>query len=88
MIAMLLAAQLAAAPLPRAQAPEAAPIPGNEIVMVRPRPLAKDCPGAGRMETSFLEPTALYRQGDRPAKGLRKWADFPQGSFCKVEAAR
>jgi hypothetical protein len=97
MIAMLLAAQLSAEivrgmPLDAVPHPNAAlvsmaaaqPLPG----LVRRLPIAKGCPGAGRMEASFAEPAALYRHGDRPAVTLRKWVDFPDGRYCQVEAMR
>jgi hypothetical protein len=34
------------------------------------------------MEASLTEPTALYRKGDRPAKGLKRWADYPDAKAC------
>jgi hypothetical protein len=92
MIAMLLAAQITAVAVPQGLPLEAilpprgyiTPRIGNGIVRALP---AKSCPGAGRMETSFAEPAALYRRGDRPAVMLRKWVDYPEGRYCHVEAA-
>jgi hypothetical protein len=96
MIAMLLAAQLSAEIVrgmpvdvvpPRDPAlVRMAAAPG--IGFVRRLPVAKSCPGAGRMEASLAEPTALYRHGDRPAVALRKWVDYPDGQFCQVEAVK
>ncbi len=40
------------------------------------------CPVAGQMEASAREPTALYRKGDRPAKGFRSWASYPEPQLC------
>jgi hypothetical protein len=90
MIAMLLAAQIGAAALPQGLALEAVPPPRGYISpttsVFRVLP-ARNCPGAGRMETSFAKPAALYRSGDRPAKGLRRWADYPEPRLCAVEVA-
>jgi len=41
-----------------------------------------------RMEVSLAEPTALYRKGDRPAKGLREWASYPTPQLCLIGGAR
>lgn len=97
MIAMLLAAQLSAEivrglPLDVVPPPNAAlvrmaaapPLPG----FFRRLPMAKSCPGAGRLEASFAEPAALYRHGDRPAVTLRRWVDFPDARYCQVEAMK
>jgi hypothetical protein len=62
------------------------PTQGNGLVRVLPM-LKGNCPGAGRMEASLAEPTALYRAGDRPAVALRRWVDYPDGRGCLVEAA-
>jgi hypothetical protein len=96
MIAMLLAAQLSAeivrgmpvdvVPPRDAALVRMAAAPG--IGFVRRLPVAKSCPGAGRMEASLAEPAALYRRGDRPAVALRKWVDYPDGQFCQVEAVK
>jgi hypothetical protein len=95
MIAMLLAAQITAAALPQGLPLEMIPptreyiTPGRARDIIRTLPAAKAC-GAnlGRMEVSLGQPTALYRKGDRPAKGLRNWVDYPQGQLCLVEAGR
>jgi hypothetical protein len=91
MIATLLVAQLAAAQLIGADAPRNPPgafaSPKAEIIQTLPR--ASACMGnVGRLEASLAEPAALYRKGDRPAKGLRRWADYPQASVCLIGAAR
>jgi hypothetical protein len=90
MIAMLLAAQIAAAPLPQGAPLETIPPPRGYIApmggLIRGLP-AKNCPGAGRMEASFGKPIALYRSGDRPAKRLLRWADYPDPRICAVEVA-
>ena len=98
MIALLLAAQLSAdivRGMPADIAPPSTlrggiarivPYPGSGILVRRPQ--AGDCPFAGRVETSLTSPTALYRKGDRPAKGLKNWVDFPEGQLCLVETAR
>jgi hypothetical protein len=95
MIAMLLIAQLSSEigrfspPDPVARAPAVQPyrvdpdMPGG-LLRIKPK---GDCPGAGRLEASLPEPTALYRHGDRPAKGLKKWADYPDPKACLVEVA-
>jgi hypothetical protein len=95
MIAMLLAAQITAAALPQGLPLEAVPPPRDYIVpgrardIIRTLPAAKACGAAlGRLEVSMAAPIALYRKGDRPAKGLRNWVDYPQGQLCLVEAAR
>ena len=93
MIALLLAAQITAAALPQGVPLETIPPPKGYITPVHPEGFVRSLPdkgcGAviGRMEVSLAQPTALYRKGDRPAKGLRKWADYPQGQFCLVAAA-
>ncbi len=97
MIAMLLAAQLSAEIVRGMPAEAVAPPRGETVQAVRVLPgfpgglvrilPSGNCPGAGRMETSLPEPTALYRKGDRPAKGLKNWADYPDPRMCLVEAA-
>lgn len=95
MIALLLAAQIGAAALPQGLPLETVPpprgyiTPGRATDIIRTLPATKAC-GAdlGRMEVSLAQPTALYRKGDRPAKGLRDWVDYPQGQLCLVEAGR
>jgi hypothetical protein len=90
MIAMLLAAQITAAALPQGLPLEAVPPPRGYIApmggLIRGLP-AKNCPGSGRMEASFRRPIALYRSGDRPAKPLLRWADYPDPRICAVEVA-
>ena len=98
MIAMLLAAQLSAEIMRGVPADTVAPPRGNAVQTSRPLPgfpggLARivpsgNCPGAGRMEASLPEPTALYRKGDRPAKGLKYWADYPDPKACLVGGDR
>ena len=95
MIAMLLAAQITAAVLPQGLPIETIPPPRGDIASGRTRDIIRTLPAAkacganmGRMEVSLGQPTALYRKGDRPAKGLRNWVDYPQGQLCLVEARR
>ena len=93
---MLLAAQLSAEivrgmPVDVVPPPDAALVRTAEApntAFVRRLPVAKSCPGAGRMEVSLAEPAALYRHGDRPAVALRKWVDYPNGRLCQVEAQK
>jgi hypothetical protein len=97
MIALLLAAQISAE-IVRGMPIDVVPPPKSAVVRVVPTegagivrrfPVAKsDCPGAGRMETSLAKPMALYRKGDRPAKPLLDWTDYPDAHGCLVEAAR
>ena len=90
MIALLLAVQLsgAAIAVPRVQDFGAPPLfRSSDIIKSLPRKAV--CKNElGRMEVSLAMPTALYRQGDRPVKGLRKWADYPDGVLCAVEDAK
>jgi hypothetical protein len=94
MIAMLLAAQIAAAAVPHGMGIEAAPPPRGFVTPMRPDEIIRTLPGKGcgaslgQTEVSFAQPAALYRKGDRPAKGLRDWIDYPNGQLCLVEAAR
>jgi hypothetical protein len=94
MIAMLLAAQIAAAAVTPSTGIEAAPPPHGFITPVRPDEIvrtlqSKGCGASiGQMEVSLAQPAALYRKGDRPAKGLRDWIDYPNGQLCLVEARR
>jgi hypothetical protein len=94
MIAMLLAAQIAAA-LPQGLPLETIPpargsiAPGRAGDIMRTGPAAKSCDlASGRLEVSMAQPAALYRKGDRPAKGFRNWVDYPQGQLCLVETGR
>jgi hypothetical protein len=88
MIALLLAAQLSAA-TPQAQTPDVVPPTRGDFVQLLQRRKATSCIGnIGQMEISFAQPAALYRKGDRPARGLRKWADYPEPMLCAVEAGR
>jgi len=88
-IALALAAQLSAqAPVP----PEArlfqAPAQRSSE-LIRTLPNKSVCAGnPGRLEVSAAQPAALYRKGDRPAKGLRDWIDYPQGALCLVETGQ
>jgi hypothetical protein len=96
MIALLLAAQLSATfpqgvsldqvPPTNAARVHIVPTQGNGLIRVLPM-LRGSCPGAGRMEASLAEPTALYRAGDRPAVALRRWVDYPEGRGCLAGAA-
>ena len=96
MIAMLLAAQLVAGvsqgmPTEASQAPNIATMAAHkgDLVQILRRSRPSDCfAGAGRMEVSLAEPAALYRKGDRPAHGLRRWVDYPQASLCLVGTGR
>ncbi|HEY2356236.1 MAG TPA: hypothetical protein VGH86_02205 [Phenylobacterium sp.] len=96
MIAMLLAAQLVAG-APQGLSLETIPAPNiatvaaqkGDLVQILARSRPSDCfGGAGRMEVSLAEPAALYRKGDRPAHGLRRWVDYPQASLCMVGTGR
>jgi hypothetical protein len=98
MLALLLAAQITAAAAPQGLPLDVIPPPRGYVIppprgyimplpgLIRGLP-AKTCAGAGRMEASFGKPTALYRSGDRPAKPLARWADYPDPYICAVEAA-
>ena len=70
---------------------------GSRASMTMPRgePLTSQLPrksvckgDPARMEVSLAEPIALYRKGDRPAKGLKNWADYPDGVLCAVADVR
>jgi len=89
MIALLLAAQLSAA-APQAQPPAVVPPAKGDFVQLQlQRRKATNCIGnIGQMEVSYVQPAAPYRHGDRPARGLRKWADYPEPMLCAVEASR
>ena len=90
MIALHLAAQLmGVAPAnPNIQS-FASPAPPRSSEIIKSLPRKAVCKGdPARMETSLAIPTALYRQGDRPAKGLKKWADYPDAAICSVEDAK
>jgi hypothetical protein len=89
MLALLLAAQLSAQmpPSPQLQLFRS-PLQSRAAGVIGALP-SKACDATpGRMEVSLAQPAALYRQGDRPAKGLKKWADYPDGRLCAVEDAR
>jgi hypothetical protein len=93
MIALFLAAQLGAATLPSVLPPEQIAPPRTTVAprseIIQGRPVATSCAGStGRLEASLAEPTALYRKGDRPAKGLKRWADYPEGAMCLIGAGR
>ena len=93
MIAMLLAAQISAAALPQGLV-ETIPPRRTFIAPARPGPIVRAAPmracgmGVGRVEASLGQPAAVYRKGDRPAKGLRDWVDYPNGELCLVESQR
>jgi hypothetical protein len=90
MIALLLAAQLSAQPPggPRLQI-FGAPPEARSSEIIRALPPKAPCAGdPGRLETSFAQPTAVYRKGDRPPHGLKNWVDYPNGQICLVEAGR
>ena len=95
MIAMLLAAQLSAeivrgmpadavAP-PNAAAVRAQPFHRGGLITALPAPA--NCLGAGRMEASFADPAALYRNGDRPPKMYLRWESYPDGRLCRLGGA-
>jgi len=94
MIAMLLAAQITAAALPQGLPLETIAPARGYVMPTQARGFVRSLPnkacGAalGRMEVSMAQPTALYRKGDRPAKGLKNWVDYPDGALCLVEAGR
>jgi hypothetical protein len=96
MIALLLAAQLSGAIVdePPSKAAAAAIASGRATVVspLSDRPLQVIVKGGcathnGRVEVSLGEPTALYRQGDRPAKGLRDWVSYPAPHYCLIGGA-
>lgn len=90
MIALLLATQLVgvAASNPNLQTFDS-PAPARASDLIRQLPHKAACKNdLGRLEVSFGQPVALYRQGDRPPKGLKKWADYPDGQICAVEDAK
>jgi hypothetical protein len=90
MIALLLAAQLSAIQTPTTDVR----LPPNYIAGSRPTPQdiisqlkpTTPCGAAGRVEAGYREPTALYRQGDRPAKFYLGWRDYPDPRGCLVGA--
>ena len=90
MIALVLASQLlGAAPAnPHMQTFAApAPLPASELIKTLPRTAV--CKNElSRMEVSFAQPAALYRHGDRPAKGLKNWVDYPDATMCLVGDAK
>jgi hypothetical protein len=90
MIAVLLAAQLSAEIVraPNVIAPPKPTAVESGLLVQRRLAPAKACGGAGRMEVSLAVPAALYRHGDRPAVGLKKWADYPDAARCLVESRR
>jgi hypothetical protein len=63
------------------------PAHGSEIIRQLPRKAV--CKNdLGRVEVSFATPAALYRKGDRPAKPLQNWIDYPDGAVCLVGDAK
>ncbi|HLZ74356.1 hypothetical protein [Phenylobacterium sp.] len=90
MIALLLASQIVGMvpSNPNLQA-FAAPAPPRSSEIIRQLPRKAACRNdLGRLEVSFAQPIALYRQGDRPPKPLKNWADYPDGVSCWVEDAK
>ena len=87
MIALLLAAQLSAE-IARGMPAEVIVPPRAGLIRTVPGSQPRACPNAGRLEASLAEPMALYRKGDRPAIGLRKWADYPEGQRCLIGGAQ
>ncbi|HEY0437875.1 MAG TPA: hypothetical protein VGC92_14635 [Phenylobacterium sp.] len=83
MIAMLLMAQLGVV-----QAPPPANFvsPPNRGEIISQLKLTTPCGAPSRVEASFGAPATLYRKGDRPAKLLSRWQDFPDAHGCLVEA--
>jgi hypothetical protein len=92
MIAMLLAAQLTATAAPQglveALPPRTFIAPARPDIVVRLASKKTCGDNVGRLEASLGQPTALYRTGDRPAKGLRDWVDYPNGAICLVETGQ
>ncbi len=93
MIALILVAQLGAATLPNVLPIEQSALPKSVAAqrgtILQARPVAAGCVGSpGRVEASLAEPTALYRKGDRPAKGLKRWIDYPEAAVCLIGAGR
>jgi len=86
MIAMLLIAQLTAQAAPAMPAVQAlAPRAETGSLLIADRQKPHPCvANLGRMEVSLAQPTALYRKGDRPAKGLREWASYPKPELCLI----
>jgi hypothetical protein len=90
MIALLLTAQLlGVVPASPNIQNFVAPAPPRSSEIIRSLPRKAVCKGdPARTETSLAMPTALYRQGDRPAKGLKNWADYPDATICEVGDAK
>ena len=90
MIALLVATQLVgvvASSLNLQNFVSPAPLRASELIRQLPHKAA--CKNdLGRLEASFATPAALYRQGDRPPKALKKWVDYPDGQLCAVEEAK
>jgi hypothetical protein len=90
MIALLLAAQVVAAPL-SAEAPRGMPadIAAREPVqsfVLRAYPPTRRCQGAARVQTSVpAEPALLLRPQDR--LGARKLKDMPPATGCLTASA-
>jgi hypothetical protein len=94
MIALLLAAQLSAeigrlTPMDAQTAPRGEAAASSRLTPDGPglTPRVRSgghCPMAGQLEASTQEPVALYRKGDRPAKGFRKWTSYPEPQLCLI----
>jgi hypothetical protein len=66
-----------------------APAPARSAEIIRQLPRKAVCKNdLGRLEVSFATPVALYRKGDRPAKPLQNWVDYPDGAVCLVGDAK
>jgi hypothetical protein len=89
MIALLLASQIVGA-APASPPPGfVSPASPRASEIIRTLPAKAACRNdLGRLEASYATPAALYRQGDRPPKGLKNWADYPDGTLCAVEATK
>jgi hypothetical protein len=89
MIALLLAAQIAGAAPANPPPGVGTSLPFRSVDIIRSLPRKTACKGdPGRLEASLAVPAALYRHGDRPAKGLKNWIDYPNAAFCLVETGR
>jgi hypothetical protein len=86
MIALVLAAQLMGViPANPHQRVFASPPPAGASEVLHALPRKAACKNdLGRMEVSLVQPAALYRHGDRPAKGLKTWTDYPDAAICDV----
>jgi hypothetical protein len=90
MIALLLASHLVGiAPANPPPQNFVTPAPARASELIRQLPHQAACKNdLGRLEASYATPAAVYRNGDRPGKVLKKWVDYPDGQICSVEAAK